>query len=289
LEQLPTAKRLRHSIFEFVLRFVRAMREEDLGAIAAQMTYYFMLGLFPTLILMVWVLDALPLSGDMAAEVGRAFSKVSGELGALVQSYLEEFTARKPSGSVLLWAFAALWAASRGIGGARKGLNRVFRSGRRRNFAKLRMLDLGLTLLAILFVGLANFVLLGGEQLAHAVMTAFGLHENFAITWAFVRWPLVLALLLAGVVLAYRFLPSRRLAYRFLFYGAVPTVLGWLLLGLGFRLWLKSVAGFDRIYGSLASFFLLMFFLWMVSLCLLIGGQTAALMADEELGRKPAE
>ena len=87
---------------------------------------------------------------------------------------------------------------------------------------------------------------------------------------------------MTGVVLAYRFLPSRRLPFRALFYGAVPTVLGWLFLAGSFRLWLRSMANFDRIYGSLTSFFLMMVFLWMLSLFLLIGGQTAAVMAKEE-------
>lgn len=282
MEPLPLTRRLTQSIRDFIARFFRAMREEDLGGIAAQMTYYFMLALFPTLILMVWILDLLPLSGDMAKAVGRSFHGVSQELGALIQRYVEEFARRRPSGSLLLWIFAALWAASRGISGARKGLDRVFRPERRRNFAKLKAFDLLTTLLAILFVGLAQFLLLGGQQLATFVVGLIGLEESAAVTWSFLRWPLVIGLLLIGVVMAYRYLPSRRLPYRYLFYGAVPTVLGWLALGAGFRLWLRSLGNFDKIYGSLTSFFLLMFFLWLVSMCLLIGGQTAYVMAQDE-------
>lgn len=282
MEPLPLTRRLTQSIRDFIRRFFHAMREEDLGGIAAQMTYYFMLALFPTLILMVWVLDLLPLSGDMAKAVGRSFHGVSKELGTLIQRYVEEFARRRPSGSLLLWIFVALWAASRGIGGARKGLDRVFRPERRRNFAKLKAFDLLTTLMAILFVGLAQFLLLGGQQLATFIVGLIGLEESAAVTWSFLRWPLVIGLLLVGVVMAYRFLPSRRLPYRFLIYGAVPTVLGWLALGAGFRLWLRSLGNFDKIYGSLTSFFLLMFFLWLVSLCLLIGGQTAYVMAQDE-------
>ena len=282
MEPLPLTRRLTQSIRDFMGRFFRAMREEDLGGIAAQMTYYFMLALFPTLILMVWMLDLLPLRGDMAKAVGRSFHGVSKELGTLIQRYVEEFARRRPSGSLLLWIFAALWAASRGIGGARKGLDRVFRPERRRNFAKLKAFDLLTTLLAILFVGLAQFLLLGGQQLASFVVGLIGLEESAAVTWSFIRWPLVIGLLLIGVVLAYRYLPSRRLPYRYLFYGAVPTVLGWLALGAGFRLWLRSLGNYDKIYGSLTSFFLLMFFLLLVSMCLLIGGQTAYVMAQDE-------
>ncbi|MCH2101944.1 MAG: YihY/virulence factor BrkB family protein [Planctomycetes bacterium] len=279
---LPLTRWLTQSIRNFISRFFHAMREEDLGGIAAQMTYYFMLALFPTLILMVWVLDLLPLSGDMAKAVGRSFHGVSKELGVLIERYVEEFALRRPSGSLLLWAFAALWAASRGIEGARKGLDRVFRPERHRNFAKLKVVDLLITLFAILFVGLAQLLLLGGQQLAKFFVGLIGLEDGAAATWPFFRWPIAIIFLLIGVVMAYRYLPSRRLPYRYLFYGAVPTVLGWLALGTGFRQWLRSLGNFDRIYGSLASFFLLMFFLWLVSMCLLIGGQTAYVMAQNE-------
>jgi len=282
MDQLPTARRLSHSIYAFIERFVAAMKEEDLGAIAAQMTYYFMLALFPTLILAVWVLDLLPLPGDMSAFISRAFSNVSPEIGKLIQRHLEEFARRRPSGGMIVWAFAALWAASRGVGGARKGLNRVFRAERKRHFAKLRLIDLGITLCGILFVGTANVLLLSGRQFAAYLCKIFGWEQSLGIAYSFVHWPLIVLLLLTGVVLAYRFLPSRKLEMRFLVYGAVPTVLGWLFLGGSFRLWLRSMANFDRIYGSLTSFFLMMVFLWMMSLFLLIGGQTAALMAKEE-------
>lgn len=282
METLPLTRRLTRSIRDFMGRFFHAMREEDLGGIAAQMTYYFTLALFPTLILLVWVLDRLPIPGDVPAAVGRSFADVSPELGRLIERYVEEFARRRPSGSFLFWIVAALWAASRGIMGARKGLDRVFRPDRRRNFAKLKAFDLGTTLIAILLVGLAQMLLLGGQQLARAATEFFGLQQSFAVTWSFLRFPLVISLLLAGVVLAYRFLPTRKLPWRYLFFGAVPTVLGWLALGSGFRLWLRNLANVDKIYGSLTSIFLLMFFLWLVSMCLLIGGQTAYVMAQDD-------
>ena len=263
------------------------MREEDLGAIAAGMTYYFMLALFPLLILAVWILDMLPLRGDMSAFISRVFTNVTPELGRLIQGHLEEFATRRPSGGLLVWAFAALWAASRGVGGARKGLNRVFRATKKRNFAKLRMMDLVITLCGILFVGVAIALLLSGRHFAEYLCRIFNWESSFGIAYSFVHWPLIVLLLLAGVVLAYRYLPSRKLPFRVLLYGAIPTVMGWLFLGGSFRLWLRSLANFDRIYGSLTSFFLMMVFLWMLSLFLLIGGQTASVMADKEETEQP--
>lgn len=282
MEQLPTARRLKDSIVAFIERFWAALKEEDLGAIAAQMTYYFMLALFPLLILAVWILDMLPLRGDMSGFISRVFTNITPELGKLIQGHLEEFASRRPSGGLLVWALAALWAASRGVGGARKGLNRVFRAKRKRHFAKLRLLDLVITLSGILFVGLAITLLLSGRHFAEYLCKIFNWEQSIGIAYSFIHWPLIIILLLAGVVLAYRYLPSRKLPFRVLLYGAIPTVLGWLFLGGSFRLWLRSMANFDRIYGSLTSFFLMMVFLWMLSLFLLIGGQTAAVMADKE-------
>ena len=92
---------------------------------------------------------------------------------------------------------------------------------------------------------------------------------------------LPLLVLLVGILtLAYRYLPSRKVAWRYLLLGSVPGVLGWILLGSGFRLWVKLLGGFDKLYGGMATFFVLMFLMWLISLVMLLGGEVAARAAD---------
>ncbi|HEX9794126.1 MAG TPA: YihY/virulence factor BrkB family protein [Planctomycetota bacterium] len=269
---------------DFALRLQRAIVEDDLPGLAARMAYYFMLSLFPGLILLVAVLDFLPLEAALVRLQRDLGEALPGPSGALVLKYLEDFAQRKPSGVISLWGLAALWASSRGLADARKSLNHLFGVRERRSAWRLRLVSLGLTVALLVLLGVAYTVLVGGPELGRALADFALLGAYFPKIWAALRWPLVLGFLTTFVVLAYRYLPSRRLRFRHLLGGAVPVVAGWIGLGLGFRLYLRLSGNFDEIYGSLASVILLMVFLWAFSLLLLFGGEIAAQLAGVRVG-----
>lgn len=277
-------------LFRIAQRVVEELGKDDLAGVAAQMTYYFMLALFPALILLVGLLDALPIEANVLRMLENMMSGLPEEVSALLTRYLSDFAERRPSGSLWLWVLAALWATTRGIRGARKGLNRVFRCRPQSNLAMMKLQDIGLTLAGFLLMGLAYLTLLGGKQLIGTLTRLGGWDVGIGVAWQWLRLPVSFLAMTSFVVLAYRYLPSRRIGWRLLFTGALPTVLAWMLLGGAFRFWLQHLGNFDQLYGGLASFFLLMFFLWLVSLVLLLGGEVTARLADRrQSARKPEE
>jgi hypothetical protein len=128
-------------------------------------------------------------------------------------------------------------------------------------------------------MGCAYLLLLGGKQLGAAVIGFFDLTVTMQVVWRWFELPITMALMTSFVMLVYRYLPSRRVGFRPLLAGAIPTVIAWMLLGGLFRIWLRHMGNFDEIYGGLTSFFLLMFLLWLISLVLLLGGEITARMA----------
>ena len=275
-----------------LLRLFRRLAEEigkdDLAGVAAQMTYYFMLALLPLVILSVALVQALPWQVDIKALSPDFLTAFSGDAAEKIDQGVTSFFADRPSGSVLLWILPVLWAASRATGGARKGLNRVFRCRPKRNMVLLRLTDLGLTLAALSLIFLSNALVVGGRELGQWLTGFFGLPPAFMGFWALLRWPMVFGSLVGILTLAYRYLPSRKVAWRYLLLGSVPGVIGWVLLGSGFRLWVKLLGAFDKLYGGMATFFVLMFLLWLISLVMLLGGEIAARAADRAERRSAA-
>lgn len=274
----------RPGLFGSLMRMVRRMAEElaqdDLAGLAAQMTYYFTLAFFPLLILTVGVLDLLPLDRDIATLTARMVAGFPDDVQPLLRRFLREFLGRPGSGRVFVWMIVALWAGSRAMAGARRGLNGVLGGRRRRNPIGARLRDVGLTAAAVLFVGAAYALTIGGKTLGEFLADRVGLGRAFAAVWSWTRWPSSVALLSLFLALAYRFLPDRRIPWRAAFAGALPTCLGWMLLLGGYEIWLRLAGNFDRIYGSLTSFFLLMLLLWIFGLVFLLGGEIVAWRAD---------
>ena len=269
----------RHGPLDFAWRLGEALRQDQLADMAAKMAYYFMLSLFPALIVLVGILDALPMDALLDQLVADLDRMLPGPASELIQGYLVEFKGRKPSGLVSLWGLAALWAASRGMADARKSMNKVFRVTERRSVMRLRVVSLLFTVVGLGLITLAYVFLVGGPELGRGLADWVGFGESFFQSWNQLRWPMVLGFLVLFLLLAYRYLPYRRVRFRYLLAGAVPTVLGWVGLGLGFRLFLSQAGKFDEIYGSLASVMLLLIFLWAFAMIFLLGGEVAAVLA----------
>jgi membrane protein len=264
------------SALQIARRALEELRKDDLAGLAAQMSYYFTLALFPLLILLIGILDLLPLEQEVPRLMDRLVAGFPGDIQNLLRRFLSEFAERRPSSGVFLWLLVALWAGSKAISGARGGLNRVMRDVRLRNPFLTRLTDIGFTAAAVVFVGAGYVLIFGGKALGVFLAKLLGLSELFPLVWAWLRWPSTLVLLTVFLTLAYRLLPDRRVTWRAALAGALPTCLGWTALLGSFRIWLHFTARFDQLYGSLASFFILMLVLWMFGLVFLLGGEVVA-------------
>ena len=262
-------------------RGIEELGKDDLAGLAAQMGYYFMLALFPLLILLLGLIELLPIEQDLQRVLDRLLQGLPPEVIGLLRGFVRDFMARPPSGGLLLWILAAIWASSRGMRGARRGLDGVLGAGgdrRRRIPGPLR--DLLFTLASVLFVGAAYLLVLGGRWLGAFTAETFELDALFPVLWTWLRWPLTVLLLSTFLGLAYLFLPDRHVRVRHAAVGAIPACIAWLGLLGGYRSWLRLTGHFDRVYGSLASFFLLMVLLWLFSLVFLLGGEIVAWRAS---------
>lgn len=264
----------------FLRRLLRAAAADELPARAAAMSYYFMLSLFPGLILAVALLDLLPLEHVLERFRSDLERLLAPETAELVFAYLREFAVSKPSALVSLWGLAALWAASRGVAAASHALNAVLAVRERRSALRIRILSVVLTVAGLVLVGAGYLVLVGGRELVEALARTVGLDTAFARAWRAARWPLSLAFLGLFVLLAYRWLPARRLPLRRLLPGVATAVGGQVLLALGARLFLAHFASYDRIYGSLAGVMVMLVQLWGLSLLLLLGAEVVAVLED---------
>jgi membrane protein len=274
------AAELPQTLWEHLKLFVRDVLDDDLPGSAATMTYYYMLSLFPALILLVAMIQSLPLDQPLENLSEKVSEVVPGEAGDIINEYIQKFADTRPSGLVSLWGIVVIWAASKGIAGARRSLNRVMGVRERRSPVVLRILYVALTIGAFVFVGVAYTLLVGGPALGRWLGDWVGLGEEFASPWQALHGTIAVALLLVFVMLAYWFLPGTSLKFRYLIAGALPAVIGWIVLGLGFRYWLANFGNYDKLYGSLASVIILMVFIWGSSIMFLFGAEVASNLAD---------
>ena len=173
-----------------------------------------------------------------------------------------------------LWQVSGVARAAMGV------LTKVYNRGDDdRSFVRRYLTSFGLgsavTLLLILAFVVVRF---GGELLGDDA--GLGLD---AIAFV-LRWGLALALLFTAVWLLLRFAPAHPGPHHWVSFGSALCVIAWVGTSLGFGLYITQIADYGSIFGSLATVFIILTYLYASAVAFLIGAEVDAMVRSGETG-----
>jgi membrane protein len=252
------------------------MNEDDVFGRAAQLSYYFLLALFPLLLFLMTLLGLFAEAGSelRTSLLGYLAQVMPGSATELVQKTLDEVSGSAGGGKLSFGVLAALWAASNGMGAISETLNIAYNVKESRPWWKVRLVSVGLTIgLAVLIISALTLTLYG-HKIADAVAVSYGFSEAFTLTWKIVQWPIVLLFILVAFNLIYYFGPDLKdQDWKWVTPGAGIAVLLWLIVSFAFRLYLNFFNSYSATYGSLGALIIMMLWFYLTGLAILIGGE----------------
>jgi membrane protein len=250
--------------------------DDDVLGRAAQLSYYFLLALFPALLFLTSLLGYFAGNDSQlrSSLFGYLSAVLPGEASKLVAETVNDVTNSSGGGKLSFGILATLWAASNGMGAISESLNAAYDLKETRSWWKVRLIAVGLTL-ALSFLIVSSLVLvLYGHDLADAIAGRFGLGEAFALAWKVIQWPIVLAFVLLAFALIYYFAPdSRDQDWKWITPGAIVGVLLWLLISFAFKAYLSFFNSYSATYGSLGAVIILMLWFYFTGVSILVGGE----------------
>ena len=260
----------------FAGRLWTRIDDHDLLGRAAQLSYYFLLAVFPLLLVLVTLLGYFAESGsELHNKLLSYLSTVMPSSSVmLVHTTLDEITKARGGGKLSLGILAALWAASNGMGAISSTLNVAYAVKEDRSWWRVRLVAIFLTIMVSLFIIVALAIVFFGGHLGDRVAAQFGFSAAFTIAWKVLQWPIALVFLLLTFDLIYYLAPNDRRPKRRLWTGgAITAVVLWLLVSFGFRLYLHFFNSYSVTYGSLGALIVLMLWFYFTGLAILIGGE----------------
>jgi membrane protein len=250
--------------------------KDDIFGRAAQLSYYFLLALFPLLLFLTSVIGLIlgsetGLRQSLFNYLGKVLPSSASEL---VSNTLFEVSSASGGGKISFGVLAALWAASNGMGAISESLNVAYHVKETRAWWKQRLIAVGLTVaLAVLIITALVIVLYGG-RIADSLATTYGLGGSFTLAWKILQWPIVLAFLFVGFALIYYWAPDLKdQDWRWVTPGSIVAVILWLLVSFAFRLYLHYFNSYSKTYGSLGAVIILMLWFYLTGAAILIGGE----------------
>ena len=257
-------------------RVAQRIIDDDIFGRAAQLSYYFLLALFPLLLVLINVLGYMAQQGTAFREQLLTYlaAVMPRNAIALVRTTLNEISDASGTGKVSFGLLAALWAASNGMGAISDTLNTAYNVKERRPWWKVRIISVCLTVaLAILILAALAIVLYGGT-IGEALAARYGFGDLFTIVWKIVQWPIALVFVLTTFNLIYNFAPDVPPGARsWITPGAFVGVGLWLIVSFGFRAYLSFFDSYSVTYGSLGAVIVLMLWFYLTGVAILIGGE----------------
>ncbi|MCA1634648.1 MAG: YihY/virulence factor BrkB family protein [Acidobacteria bacterium] len=261
---------------ELAKRAWAEMQEDEVTGRAAQLSYYFLLALFPALLFLTSVLGYFAgEDGEMRANLFRYLSAVlPGEATEIISKTVTEVTENSGGGKLSFGILATVWAASNGMGAISESLNIAYDVRETRPWWKTRLVAVELTLALSLLIITALVLVLYGHDLAELVAGKFGLGQAFEWTWKIAQWPVVFGFVLLGFALIYYFAPDLEdPSWKWVTPGSVIGVVLWLLISFAFKAYLSYFNSYSATYGSLGAVIILMLWFYFTGLAILVGGE----------------
>lgn len=246
---------------------------------AAELGFYFLFALFPTLFSASSILGLAARSADQFYDKLLNYLALvipTSALGTVLATF-NETTAAATSGKLTFGLIAAIWSASVGISAIQDALNAVYKVQDTRSFLRARIYAIGLTIILTVIVTLILSAMLGGDFIAavanHSIYNRF-LTIAAASFARLIGWTIATALLALSFAVIYYWAPDvKARCWHWLTPGGTIGILGWVLASLGLRIYLHFFDSYSVTYGSLGAVIVLLTWFYITGLMLLVGAE----------------
>lgn len=249
--------------------------------IAAGVTFYLLLALFPALTAFVslygFVADPVTIA-DHISYLGGMLP--SGGLD-IIREQLNALASQDRSALSIGFVVAflvALWSANTGVKTLFDALNIAYEEEEKRGFIALNLLSLTFTLMAMV-LGILMIVSIG---VVPAVLAFLNLESVTEQLIRILRWPATLLVIACAIAVIYRYGPSReRPKWRWITWGGAFAAVIWLAASFGFSFYLQNFADYNATYGSLGAVIGFMMWTWISVIILLVCAELNAEMEHQ--------
>lgn len=254
----------------------REIVDDNVLGLSAESAYSFFFGLFPMF------LFAAPLI-SLVSNKRQIFDQISGWLASslpadastLTRGVLQDVIfAKNAPGLMSIGAALALYAGAGMFSTLMGALNSAYDAHESRPWWKQKLIAVGVTLGAVLTIGVAVLLLLGGGAIVTTVANALGLGAIGTALWAIVQYLLVLVLLVGAIWGMYIILPDIHHENKSqAIVGAVLAAILWILFTIAFRFYVANFGAYNRTYGTVGAVIVLLTWMYWSMFAIIAGGE----------------
>ena len=283
----------RAPLHRVLVRAVKSFLAHQMTDRAATLTYYAMMSLFPGLLVGVTLLGLFGQQGLVTDATNYLTDHgLDGDTAKVVTKVLRNMVNASGGAlgvTLLISIVLALNGASGAFGAAGRALNVVYGVEESRGMVRRKLTDLATALVVIVLFAVVLAAIFLGGQIADDLFGKIGLGSTAATIWSYARWPIALFAATVAYALVYGVAPNiepRRI--RWTSPGALFGVALWIVLSLGFSIYVRNFSSYGAVYGAFAAAIVLLLWLYLSANAFLLGAELNAELERAADGDQPS-
>lgn len=273
----------------FFSYLVYRIGKDDASGLSAQLSYYFMLSLFPMLI---FLLSIVPVVGIKQSTIQKMISEhMPQDYAPQVSKIIHDIMGNASGGLLSVGLILALWSASNGMTALMNSFNVAYDVEDSRNFVVSKLLSVLFTLALAIVFPLAMVLPAFGEQIGSLLFGPLGLGDEVKWLFDLLRVILPLIIVFIAFMLLYTLAPNVKIKMLSVIPGSIFATIVFLVGSYLFGIYVSNFSNYSKTYGSIAGIIILMLWLYITGFIIIIGAEINAIIHQRKIirGMTPEE
>jgi len=252
-----------------LIHIIAKIKNDDVVALASQLAYYLMLSFFPFMLFLMTLVGFSKISSVQILEGLSVLLPKS--ILELTQSTIKEIFDNQYTGLLGISILLMMWTAASAFKAVIKSINKAYNFKESRSFIKISIISmLGILALALIII-LTLAMLVFGNVISEYIKNVQPFYKIILILWNIFRYAFIFIIMILIFSTIYRFAPAKRLTLKKVVPGAIFSTIGWVLISFAFSFYIDNFSNYSRFYGSLGAVFILMTWLFLISVIFILG------------------
>ena len=261
-------EKLRHQI-KLLILIIEKIKKDDVFALASQLAYYLVLSFFPFMLFLMTLIGFSRFSSNEILEGLNAILPKS--VLELTQSTVREVFDNQYKGLLGISIILMIWTSASAFKAVIKSVNKSYDVTEDRSFIKISIISmLGILALASTII-LALTMLVFGTIISNYIENMYAFYKIIIILWNMFRYVFIFIVMIFIFAAIYKFAPSKKLTWKEIIPGSIFSTLGWVIVSFGFSFYINNFNSYSRFYGSFGAIFILMTWLYLISIIFILG------------------
>lgn len=269
---------MKKKILKYPKHIIKATLDNDFAGMAAEMGFMLMLGIFPAMLFLMAIFGWMGNKSFMNPVLLFLSNVVPDESMNLIRTVLNEVMIFSKGGLIaFIGIIVSLFLTSNAVAVILKGLNRAYKVDETRSFIYTRILSVIMVFVNTFMLFLSINLIVFGKIIINFLIHYIGISHSFELTLLTIRWPVAFLSLYLMAFINYYILPDLKGEEKLKRKSALPGTLFfcifWLLGSSAFSIYVNNYHTYNKVYGTIGAFAVLMVWLYYSSFLLLIGGE----------------